>query len=78
MQVRGTFPELNAGLKKSAKPKLSVGKKSWKRGIPEVPDSRSSSFGVSGRGPRRINAPKTFAGRRAAAHAKAYPTRDVD
>jgi hypothetical protein len=56
MQTRGTFPELNAGLKKSGK---------------RMPKSCGMSFGVKGKGPRQHTAPRTFAGRRAASHARA-------
>jgi hypothetical protein len=59
MQVRGAFPELNSGLKKSAKrSKLRAG--------------GMAGFAVKGRGPRVINAPKSLGERRAASHKKAY------
>jgi hypothetical protein len=108
MQTRGTFPELNAGMKKRARKTPSVqrqkmtkvmeefetgalhsgsktGKKVTNRkqaiaiGISEGKkaaaggyDTASSMFAAK-RAPRRINAPKTLAGRRAASHIKAYP-----
>lgn len=45
-------------------------KKSGKRA---KPCAGMGGFGVKGKGPRKHNsAPKTFAGRRAASHSKAY------
>ena len=64
MQTRGTFPELSSGMKKSSKRMPKMSKSSC---------SGMGGFGVKGKGPRKHNtAPKTFAGRRAASHAKAY------
>ena len=58
MQTRGTFPELYAGRSKSKR---------------HARLESDSSFAVKGRGPRQsANNPKTFAGRRAASHTKAY------
>lgn len=63
MQVRGTFPELNSGMKKAsrrpAKPKAPAEEK----GV--------GGFGMSGRVARPIHAPKTLGGRRTVAHLKA-------
>jgi hypothetical protein len=63
MQVRGTFPELNAGSKKSKSRRNS--------GTFAKDDRGMTSFSVK-RAPKAINAPKTFAGRREASHRKAH------
>lgn len=65
MQVRGTFPELNSGTKKS--PKRAAPKRA--PAAPRIPGM--GGFSVK-RAPRPVNAPKSLAGRRAASHAKAY------
>ena len=60
MQVTGTFPELSSGMKKSRRNgKFAKG------------DPGPTGFAVS-RMPRKVNAPKTLAGRREASHHKAY------
>ena len=63
MQVTGTFPALSAGMKKSS-PRRNSGKFN-------KPDSGLGGGGLRTK-PRVHSAPKTFAGRRAASHAKAY------
>lgn len=94
MQVRGTFPELSAGMKKGKVHKV-MGE--FKRGTlhsgskkgPKVTDRKQAvaialsearkEGGMAGfavaRVPRRNHAPATFAGRRAAAHRKAHPSK---
>jgi hypothetical protein len=59
MQTTGTFPELNAGMKK---PKRAHTKQHFE------------GFGgfSTKRAPRQNNAPRTLAGRRAASRSKAY------
>lgn len=66
MQVRDTFPELNAGLKKA--PRRATPK-------PPAEDKGVGGFSVSGRVARPIHAPKTFSGRRTVAHLKAKESR---
>ena len=60
MQVRSTFPQLNDGMSKSKRPHV----KTKFAGI--------GGFGVSGKVKQVKAAPRTYAGRRAASHAKAY------
>jgi hypothetical protein len=62
MQTRGTFPELNTGTKKSS-PR--------KNGKFSPPDKGMSGFVVGGRLRSVKAAPKGWANRRAASHAKA-------
>ncbi len=67
MQVTGTFPELSAGHKRSAKP----AKATPKRGAKEEPGF--GGFSIGGRMKKAAPAlPRTFAGRKAASHRKAY------
>jgi hypothetical protein len=63
MQTRGVFPELNAGLKKSPARRNS--------GTFSPKEPGMTNFRV-GRMPKRVNAPNSFAGRRAASHRKAH------
>ena len=63
MQVSGTFPELYAGRSK-ARPAKKLAK-------PE-PRSGMAGFAIKGRAKQLKPRPDTYAGRRAAAHAKAY------
>lgn len=67
MQVTGTFPALSAGMKKT-----SAKTSTRRNGKFAVPDKGVAGFGIKGRAPRAVNAPKSFAGRRAASHRKAY------
>ena len=60
IQTRGTFPQLNDGMSKS------------KRAHVKTKFAGIGGFGVSGKVRRVEPAARTFAGRRAASHAKAY------
>lgn len=60
MQTRGTFPQLNDGMSKPKRPHV------------KTKFGGFGGFGVSGKVRRVASAPRTFAGRRAASHAKAY------
>jgi hypothetical protein len=59
MQTRGTFPELSAGMKKSPRKHA----KTKFEGV---------TFGVKGKMRKCASNERTYAGRRAASHAKAY------
>jgi hypothetical protein len=65
MQTTGTFPELSAGMKKSGKSRRNSGKFN-------KPDCGIGGGDVKTRIRAHNSAPKSFAGRRAASHAKAY------
>ena len=69
MQVRGTFPELNNGMTRSKAPRGAARTSSLRKASLDHPGFAGFS---TKRQPRRVHAPRSFAGRRSASHAKAY------